>query len=90
MVEMNPTNVSQEDYLATAQKYIDNMQTALKDKQYELNLDIKFLFGNSETGDLLNTQTNAYLSQMMSDAQNLGNELVENIAKGYQNGWDEQ
>ena len=90
MVEMNPTNVSQEDYLETAQKYINNMQTALKDKQYELNLDIKFLFGNSETGDLLNTQTNAYLSQMLSDAQNLGNELVENIAKGYQNGWDEQ
>ena len=90
MVEMNPTNVSQEDYLETAQKYIDNMQTALKDKQYELNLDIKFLFGDSETGNLLNTQTNAYLSQMMSDAQNLGNELVENIAKGYQNGWDEQ
>lgn len=90
MVEMNPNNVSKEDYLETAQKYIDNMQTALKDKQYELNLDIKFLFGDSETGNLLNTQTNTYLAQMMSDAQDLGNELVENIAKGYQNGWDEQ
>lgn len=90
MVEMNPNNVSKEDYLETAQKYIDNMQTVLKDKQYELSLDIKFLFGDSKTGELLNSQTNAYLSKMLSDAQNLGKELVDNITKGYENGWDEK
>jgi hypothetical protein len=91
LVDMNPQNVSQDDYLKAAQDYVDNMQSAIQDKQYELTLDINFLFGNgSDTANLLNSTSNAYWSQILQNAQDAGNELVENIAKGYENGWDEQ
>lgn len=90
-VEMNPKNVSRDEYVEAAKKYVEDMQTAIKDKQYELVLDINFLFGEgSNTADLLNGQTSTYWSGVLQNAQNLGNELVANIAAGYENGWDEQ
>ncbi|MBO5560313.1 MAG: hypothetical protein J6A07_01530 [Firmicutes bacterium] len=88
---MNPQNVSQDEYLEVAKKYVDDMQAAIQDKQYEITLDINFLFGkDSDMANMLNGESNAYWAQILTNAQELGNELVENIAKGYQNGWDEQ
>lgn len=91
MVEMNPKNVSKDEYLETAQSYIDNMQSAIQDKQFELVLDINFLFGEgSDAANLLNGTNNTYWTQVLTNAQSLGEELVANITKGYENGWDEQ
>lgn len=91
MVQMNPKNVSQDEYLETAQSYIDNMQAAIQDKQFELVLDINFLFGEgSDAANLLNGTSNTYWTQVLTNAQSLGEELVANITKGYENGWDEQ
>ncbi len=90
-VEMNPVNVSQDEYLEAAKKYIEDMQTAIKDKQFELVLDVNFLFGKgNDTAELLNSQSSGYWSQVLQNAQTLGDELVQNIAKGYESGWDEK
>lgn len=90
-VGMSPENVSKDEYLEAANKYIEDMQTAIKDKQFELVLDVNFLFGKgSDTADLLNSQSSGYWSQVLQNAQTLGDELVQNIAKGYENGWDEK
>lgn len=91
LVQMNPENVSQDEYIQTAQSYIDNMQAAIQDKQFELVLDINFLLGEgSDAANLINDTSNSYWSNILSNAQSLGEELVANIASGYENGWDEQ
>ena len=90
-VEMSPENVSKDEYLEAANKYIEDMQTAIKDKQFELVLDVNFLFGKeNDTAELLNSQSSGYWSQVLQNAQDIGDELVQNIAKGYENGWDEK
>lgn len=90
-LKLNPNNVTQEEYIETANQYVENMQKAIKGKQYELNLDINFLFGEgSETADMLSGQSSKYWSSVLQNAQAAGKELVANIAKGYENGWDEK
>ncbi len=90
-LKINPNNVPQEEYIETANQYVENMQKAIKGKQYELNLDIKFLFGEgSDTADILSGQSSKYWSGVLQNAQAMGDELVANIAKGYENGWDEK
>lgn len=90
-LKFDASSVSKEDYLGTANQYITDLQQAIKDKQFELVLDTNFLFGqNSQAANLFNTDNNAYWTQMLQDAQSLGNEFVTNISNGYANGWDEK
>lgn len=90
LIQLNPDNVSRDEYLQTAQGYIDNMQDALKNKQFELALDLKFILGDSSEAASLINGSNEYWTQLLTNAQSLGQELVDSIAKGYENGWDEQ
>jgi len=91
MAKLSPENVSRDEYVQAAQSYIDAMQEAVRGKRYEIALDIDFLFGkDSDMAAMLSGETNTYFSQMLESAEELGNELAANIAKGYENGWDEQ
>lgn len=87
---LNPENVSEDEYLEAAQQYVDDMQEAISGKQYELALDIGFLFGEgSEAAEAISGQTNKYWLQVLANAQELGAELVAGIKEGYENGWSE-
>jgi len=90
MFNLNHNNVSQEKYLETAQKYIDDIQEVINSKQYELFLNANFLFGeDSETANLFNEKSNNYFSQLLADAQEYGQNLMQSIEDGFVNGWDD-
>jgi len=90
MFNLNHNNVTQEKFVQIAQKYINDMQEALNNKQYELSLNANFLFGeDSEIANLFNEKSEGYFSELLANAQEYGQSLIQNIENGFVNGWDD-
>ncbi|MCD8157674.1 MAG: hypothetical protein LUD77_01930 [Clostridiales bacterium] len=81
-------NIDQETYMAAADKYIANLQTAVKDKQYSLNLNIDLLFGGTEFGTGFSEDANEFYGRLSGQAAQLGEALKTATINAYEHNWD--
>lgn len=89
-MELNPLNVSKDEYLEATKGYVDNLQEAIKNKQFEVALDINFILGkDSELAKAFTTQSNDYWSEVLENAKQIGNDLSKNIELGFDKGWND-
>lgn len=80
--------VSQEDYIASVDEYVANLQEAVRDKQYSLSLNLDLLFDNSEFGNAFSADSNAYYGQLSEQAKKLGEDLKVAAKNAYEHNWD--
>ena len=80
--------VSQDDYMSAVDEYVTNLQEAIRDKQYSLNLDINLLFDGSEFGNAFSSDSNAYYGALSEQAKELGEKLKTAAKNAYEHNWD--
>lgn len=81
-------NVSREDYLATVDDYLANLQNAIRDKQYSLKMNLDLLLDGTELGKELTDKGSAYYSELTEKANKLGEDLKAAVKTAYEKGWD--
>lgn len=82
------SDISQEDYMSAVDKYVANLQEAVKDKQYSLSLNIDLLFDNSAFGNAFSADANGYYGQLSEQASKLGEDLKAAAQNAYEHNWD--
>ena len=68
-------NVSQEDYMATVDEYVSNLQEALDDAKYSLNLDVNLLSSNTDFSKGFLSDANGYYGRLSEQAKKLVEDL---------------
>lgn len=87
-ISLGDNTISQEDYMSAVDEYVKNLQEAVRDKQYSLQLNIDLLFDNSEFGNAFSADANGYYGQLSEQAKKLGEDLKAAAKNAYENNWD--
>lgn len=87
-ISLGDNSISQEDYLSAVDEYVKNLQEAVADKQYSLQLNIDLLFDNSEFGSVFSADAKGYYGQLSEQASKLGEDLKAAAKNAYEHGWD--
>ncbi len=87
-ISLGDTTISQDDYMATVDDYVANLQTAIKDKQYSLSLNIDLLFDGSDYGNTFLNDSNNYYNALIEQGNGLGEDLKEAVKNAYDHNWD--
>lgn len=81
-------NVSQEDYVAAVDEYVSNLQEALDDAKYSLNLDVNLLSSNTDFSKGFLSDANGYYGRLTEQAKKLGEDLKAAAKAAYEHNWD--
>ena len=81
-------NVSQEDYMATVDEYVSNLQEALDDAKYSLNLDVNLLSSNTDFSKGFLSDANGYYGRLSEQAKKLVEDLKAAAEDAYKHNWN--
>ena len=81
-------NVSQEDYMAAVDEYVSNLQEALDDAKYSLNLDVNLLSSNTDFSKGFLSDANGYYDQLLKQAKKLVEDLKAAAEDAYKHNWN--
>jgi len=87
-LSLDPKSVPKEEYLKIADEYIKNMNTALKDQQYALDVDIKLMISDTELAAGFSKDTAAFYGKLSGKSQELGTKLKQAVENAYNHNWD--
>lgn len=80
--------VSQEDYMSAVDEYVANLQEAISDKQYSLNLNFSLLSEGTDFSKEFLGDSNAYYGALSEQAKKLGEDLKAAAKNAYEHNWD--
>lgn len=80
--------VSQEDYMSAVDEYVANLQEAISDKQYSLNLNFSLLSDGTDFSKEFLGDSNAYYGALSEQAKKLGEDLKAAAKNAYEHNWD--
>ena len=87
-LSLDPKSVPKEEYLKVADEYIKNMNAALKDQQYALDVDIKLMISDTELAASFSKDTAAFYGKLSGKSQELGTKLKQAVENAYKHNWD--
>ncbi len=87
-LSLDPKSVPKEEYLKIANEYIENMNKALKDQQYALDVGIKLMISDTELAAGFGKDANKFYGLLSSECQKLGTKLKQAVEKAYESNWD--
>ncbi len=85
---LDPESVPKDEYLEIANEYIENMNKALKDQQYALDVGIKLMISDTELAESFGEDAAKFYSLLSKECQGLGTKLKQAIENAYEHNWD--
>ncbi|MCI8805202.1 MAG: phage tail tape measure protein [Clostridiales bacterium] len=87
-LSLDPKSVPKEEYLKIASEYIENMNKALKDQQYALDVGIKLMISDTELAASFGEDAAKFYGLLSKECQDLGTKLKQAIENAYEHNWD--
>lgn len=87
-IGLDPESVPKDEYLEIANEYIENMNTALKDQQYALDVGIKLMISDTELAASFGEDAAKFYGLLSKECQDLGTKLKQAIENAYAHNWD--
>ncbi len=87
-LSIDPKSVTKDEYLKVADEYVKNMNEAIKDQQYNLDLGIKLMISDTTLATTFGKDATKFYGILADKCTDLGTKLKKAVENAYKHNWD--